>query len=183
MKCDKKGILEQCTSCPAQPIQTLNQSVLLEIISGQWRSVSWLRLSIIGCRYVGQGWCRQVARRWHRRRTGVQMHLIARHVIGSENSLNVWIEHSGTRFGSVGERQTSGVDEAIITHQRDLHLSGLSNPLPARAELRYVGHYTQHALGTPGSESKLRSISTVISNLPVHGFRFHVTEPNFEIWM
>lgn len=54
-----------------------------------------------------------------------------------------------SRLWRVGEGQCGGVDDAVVPHQSDGHLDGLSHPAPALAEGGDVGHHAQHALGTP----------------------------------
>ena len=51
-----------------------------------------------------------------------------------------------------------------VAHQGDGHLSWLSNPLPAFAELRDVGDDAEHTL-----------------RAPVHRLRLHVSEPDPEV--
>jgi len=71
----------------------------------------------------------------------------------------------GPRFWRVGKGQAGRVDDAVVTDQAHRDLSWLPYPLPASPELWNVGYNAQHAFLTP-----------------VHGFSFHIPEPNSQIW-
>lgn len=56
----------------------------------------------------------------------------------------------------VGEGECGGVDDPVISHQRDGHLHRLPHPAPALTEGRDVGHHAQHALRTPAGRGRER---------------------------
>lgn len=53
---------------------------------------------------------------------------------------------SGSRFGSVGEGEGGGIDDSVVTDQRDRDLHWLPDPAPALSESRNVRHHTQDDL-------------------------------------
>lgn len=83
---------------------------------------------------------------------------------GSNHFLDRWTVRTGSWFRGVRERQSSRVNDAVVSDEGHLDLSGLSNPLPAISDLRDVRHDTEQTLLT----SK-------------HGLGHHVSQPDFEV--
>ena len=69
-----------------------------------------------------------------------------------------------SRLWRVGEGETSGVDDSVVSDQGDWHLSGLSHPLPALPELTNLRHHTEQRLLAP-----------------VHRLCLHLSKPNLQV--
>lgn len=69
-----------------------------------------------------------------------------------------------TRLRCICEGQAGGINNAIIAHQRNGHLCGLSHPKPFTAELGNLGHH---------AKQRLRAA--------VHGLRLHIAEPHLQM--